>query len=320
MTKSNDEILQEQIRKVDNSLADFAGGGILNDEQSDKFFEWIVDQPTIIPLMRTDIMGAPIKKIEKLGLNEQVLWPAVEGVALDPANFAKVSTGTVELISREFIAEARFSYQSLTDTIERGNINPGGPNNMAGTPTGGVKDTIMRRLAAGAAWNLEKYAITSALGGVFPYDQFDGVVELLNSNVHDQTTGAIDSAMVMAALKKIPTKYREPKSLLKMFVSSDQELNLREVFAQRGTAMGDAFTQNNVPVRVHGIDIVPAAALTDDVAILTNPQNMIMGMWKEVAVETEKLISTRQLKVVLTMRVAFAIEEETAAAKVINIG
>jgi hypothetical protein len=51
-----------------------------------------------------------------------------------------------------------------------------------------------------------------------------------------------------------------------------------------------------------------------------NPNNFIWGIQRQVRIERDRDIRARTWIIVLTLRVALEIEEETAVVKLINLG
>jgi len=54
--------------------------------------------------------------------------------------------------------------------------------------------------------------------------------------------------------------------------------------------------------------------------LLTDPKNLIFGIQRQIHIETDKDIRSREYIIVLTARVDFQIEEEEAVVKYTNIG
>jgi hypothetical protein len=60
--------------------------------------------------------------------------------------------------------------------------------------------------------------------------------------------------------------------------------------------------------------------MPDATGILADPSNLIMGIQRNIHLEVDKDISSRNLIIVVTLRVATAIEEPDAVVKYLNIG
>jgi hypothetical protein len=54
-------------------------------------------------------------------------------------------------------------------------------------------------------------------------------------------------------------------------------------------------------------------------AVLTDPKNVNIGIWRNIRVETDKLVSEGVLIIVATLRFDVKYAEETAVVKAINV-
>jgi hypothetical protein len=127
--------------------------------------------------------------------------------------------------------------------------------------------------------------------------------------------GAFDKAAVKSALKTMPTKYLRNRSALQHFVSVDNETEIRDQYGARQTALGDQQVQGVLPVYVYGSKITPVALMPGANGLFTDPNNLIFGIQRNIMIEYTKDIRARVFVIVLTARVAFAIEEVNAVAK-----
>lgn len=303
--------VQDLLKKADLAIANLTtDGGYLNPEQSDRFLRTIEEQPTLINLVRSVRMNSPQMEINKVGFGSRILRAAVENTALSQGDRSKPDFSQVPLSTKEVIAEVRIPYGVLEDNIERGNF----------------EQTLLTLIGERAALDLEELLIQGdvALVGTDAYlGLHNGVLKQVTSNIVDADGPPqllIRSAVFSAALKALAPKYRRNKNSLKFFVTPDIDQDYREVVSARQTALGDAVVQGvNGNMRVHGVEIVPVSLMPDETVLLANPQNVIFGIQRQVRVESERLISERQLKVVLTARVAIALEDEEATAKITNL-
>lgn len=315
--------LPEQLKKADFFLADLSAGGLLTVAQTNTFIRNLIDQPTILNQMRLFEMDTPSAELNKIGFGKRILRAATEGVALadaavdgtsfDPSTSgeyrarAKPQTSKVTLNTKEVIAEVRITYSALEDSIERGTL----------------ENTILQLMAARASLDLEELVILgdTSLNTADPYlDLTDGVLKLATAHTVDADGAAISPAIFNAALKALPTKYRRNRSAMRFFTSMDVEQDYRLALSTRGTGLGDAILTGQQAVPVFGVPLVGAALMPQANVLFTDPRNMIFGIQRNVRVEAEKLISEREVKIVLTSRVAVQIEETDAVVKVTNLG
>ena len=308
----------EAIRRADLALADLtAGGGVLDIDHQDKFFQKVIDAPTIFREVRSVQMNGPEMKIPKIGFGSRVLRAApntgtggfndanVNSRYLAAADRAKPDFGLVQLATTEFIAEIHIHDDLLEDNIEKD----------------ALIDTIMSLLAERVALDLEELTLTGDTGSGDAYlATQDGVLKLLTSNVVDASSAPISAAIFNSMKKGMPTRYRRNLNAMRFYTSMDVESDYRLAVASRGTNLGDAILTGNTPLPVLGIPMKGVALMPEANGLLINPQNIIFGIQRNIRIERERDIRARSWIIVLTMRVAIQIEEEDAAVKLINLG
>lgn len=311
----------ELLKKADLALADItSNGGLLNAEQSDSFIRKLLVQPTILNQARVVRMNSPQMKINKIQFASRILHAGTQGTALTLGERSSPITEQIELNSKEVIAEIRIPYDVVEDNIERGNIGQRTDTSTGGM-TGGIKDTIMDLIAERAALDLEELALLGDTGSGDPYlALLDGWLVQATSNVVDMTNAPISKDMFKQGLQTMPDQYLRNKQALRNFVSVDNEIAYRDSLANRETAVGDAMIQGNSPIFGFGVPVEAASLMPAASGLLMPPQNMVFGIQRAIHVETDKDISTRTYKIVLTARIDFLFEEEEAVTKYINIG
>lgn len=306
---------QEVIQKADIALSDLATAGKLNPEQTDRFIRVLIDQPTLLNVVRTVAMGAPQMKINKIGFGSRILHPAVSAVPLADNLRAKPDLGQVTLDTKEVIAEVNIPYDVIEDNIERGNVNT-----PLQTGAGGIHQTIVDLIAERAALDLEELGIqgdTTNVGDPYLALQ-DGYLKLATANVVN-VGGVYDKAAVKQALKTMPTRYLRNRSAMSHFVSVDNETEIRDQYGSRQTALGDQQLQGLLPVYVYGSRITPVALMPGANGLFTDPMNLIFGIQRNIMIEYTKDIRARVFVIVLTARIDFAIEEINAVVKYTGI-
>lgn len=307
-------------QKADLALADLtANGGLLNPEQNDTFIRNLIDQPTMLRAVRTVPMNTPEMKVNKIGFGSRILHPAPGGASpyaaddgtndryLAAAKRAAPGTSQVTLATKEVMAEVRIPYEVLEDNIERG----------------GMADTVLALIAERAALDLEELIIKgdTALSATDPYlALMNGVLKRVTSNVVDAANTTISPTIFNNLKKAVPTRFRRNLGSMRFFSSMDRESDYRLVVSNRGTDLGDAILTSNAPLPVLGVPLIGAALMPNANLLLTDPQNIIFGVQRNVRIEQDRDIRSREVIIVLTARIALAIEEELAAAKVTNLG
>jgi HK97 family phage major capsid protein len=299
---------QELINKADIALSDLSGsGGLLNPEQSNRFIRTLIDQPTILNEARVVPMSGPTLNLNKIGFGSRMLQAATQTAGsreLAIGDRTKPDLSQVNLTTSEVIAEIRLPYEVLEDNIERGNMT----------------NTILTLIAERAALDLEELIISgdSISGDPFLALQ-DGVLKLITTNTVDGTGLGVATTLWDPTIKAMPTQYRRNKNLMRIFTSHDVEQDYRVSLAARETGLGDSVIMGNQPLGIFGVPTKGIALMPDTDAVFCNPQNIIVGIQRKILIESEKDISAREWKIVMTARVAVELEEETACVKTYDI-
>jgi len=299
----------ETLVKGALASADLQSGGYLNPMQSEKFLRGVIDQPTLLRACRTVLIDGESKKIEKIGFGSRILRPAVENVALTSDQYAKPSFGKVELTTKEVIAEVRISYDTLENNIERGQL----------------KNTIMSMIQERVALDLEELMLNGDTTSSDPYLKLvDGILKKANQHVVDANGSPINTNAWRRLIGAVPPKYRRNPADWRIYTSHALDLDWKEAIASRNTVAGDRFLLQNTNATALGYEIQPCAMVpvSDDnltKALLTHPKNLIAGFTRKVQIETDKDISARQIIIVVTVKVDFAIEEADACGLLDNV-
>jgi HK97 family phage major capsid protein len=305
---------QELIKKADLALSDLATAGRLNDEQADRFIRKLMDAPTLLRACRTVTMNAPQRKINKIGFGTRMLRAGVQGTALTEGERYKPTLEQVLLNTDEVIAQINLPYDVIEDNIERGNVAAG-----ASSSPGGIHQTIVDMMAERCAVDLEELGLLGDSASGDPYLALtDGWLKRSTTNVVN-ASAAISKDVLKAGVIAMPDKYLRNRAQMRQIFSVDNETNLRDTYAARETALGDAMLQGTTPMYMHGSQVLAASAMPASGGLFCDPMNLIFGIWRNIQIEYDKDIETRVFKIVLTARVGFQIEETEAVVKYTNI-
>jgi hypothetical protein len=329
---------RDLLQKADMTIADLvANGGRLQPEDSAIFLRKLIKEPTILRQARVVEMLSPQRIINKIGFGKRLLRKGTQGTALgDPSSSGlggrgKPTTEAIQLTTSEVIAQVNLPYDVLEDNIERALVADNAPPNARGP--GGLKETILALIAEQAALDLEELALlgdVSYINGSDSDDQdylsmLDGWLKLASvggimktgsyngfTHVYDIANGAMDKAVFREMKKTLPKQYLRVLPQMRFLTSIDAETMWRDSIANRGTPLGDATLVSDTPVPAYGIPVAGAAMMPDNKVLLTNPKNLIMGIQRQFSLEFDKDITTRNYIIVLTARVAVAVEETDA--------
>ncbi len=305
---------QELFRRADMALADLTNNGLLNPEQQDSFIRSLIDQPTILRDVRVVPMSSPSMNVNKIKFGSRILKAATQAGGqndggdndrhLNEADRITPDLSQVQLNTSEVIAEINLHDEVLEDNIERGDL----------------QQTILALIAERAALDLEELLISgdTASGDTFLALQ-DGILKLATSNVVDAAGGAVSVDIFNRAKKALPTRYRRNLAAMRFYTSMDVESDYRVQVASRGTGLGDAVLTGSAPLPVLGVPMRPAALMPNANIVLTNPQNIIWGIQRNIRIERARDVRARSWIIVLTARIAIEMEEETAVTKVTNL-
>lgn len=315
MPESNQSLLQ----RADLAIADLnANGGLLDPEQANTFIDIIMEQPTILRQSRIIRMNAPSRKINKIGFANRILRAArTQGSANDDgsndryvrkADRAAPTTSQIRLDTEEVIAEVRLPYEIFEDNIEGESL----------------EGHIMRLIAERAAVDLEELALAADKSSPDDYLALhDGWLKRMNVNVVHNAAAGVSPDMFTNGLLTMPQKYLRNLNQLRHVVSVANTIHYRNKVSKRATEYGDtALTQNN-PLYAGGVAIEAAPMLSavgsGNMGFLTFMQNLIFGIQRDIRVETDRDIRSREFIIVLTARVALQIEDIDATVKYTNI-
>jgi hypothetical protein len=114
---------------------------------------------------------------------------------------------------------------------------------------------------------------------------------------------------------------------MKYLTSVDAELDYRNSLAERATAAGDRFLEEDTPALYSGIPVQPIPLFPENLGagsdqsalLLCNPKNINVGIWRQIRIESAREISEGILKIVVTMRFDTKFADELGVAKAINI-
>lgn len=304
-------------KRADIALSDFnANGGLLNPEQQNTFIDMVEEQPTIVQQMRVERMNAPTKKINRLGFNERILKAAPQGTPpfaaddgtndryLAAADRSKPTTSQIQLTSKELIAEMHLPYELFEDNIEGASL----------------ESHLMRLIAKRGAQDLEDWVLNgdTASGDAF-YALNDGILKSMTSNVVNNASAGISPELFEAGMLAMPQKYIRDLNGLRHFVTVANSIKYRGNVARRQTGYGDSMLTTNGELYAYGVKVEPTPLMPTGTGFFTFPKNLILGIQRNIQVETDKDIRSRQIIVVLTMRVDAKIDDEAATVKYTNI-
>lgn len=301
------------LAKADMALADLqADGGVLQPATSLKFMRLLIKeavamkQATVVPLK------SPKQLLDKIRFGERILRAGREGTALAKAQRAKPELSQVEFDAKLFKAEVRLNNEVLEDSIERQQL----------------RQTIMQLMGERIAVDIDDVGVNSdTLSPDEDLQEFDGLLKQGVTNIYDHLLGFTDKTALDQMVLKLPSEYMRNRKALRFMTSHKSELHYRNALAERATVVGDKFLETDAPVVYAGIPIMSVPLFPENLGggqnatriVLGDPKNMSFGIWRQIRIETDKLVSEGVLIIVATLRIDVRWAHESATVHGINV-
>lgn len=297
------------IQKADLALSDLTtSGGLLQPAQAQKFMRILIEEAKLMPMTTVVPMRSPTQLVEKLRFASRILRAGQEATALSSAERSKPNLGKVELNAKLFKAEVRLDDETLEDNIERQEL----------------RTTIMQTMGEAIARDMEEVAVQGDTASSDTFlAQLDGLLKQATSNIVNAGSVNLSKTILRDMMKTMPKEFLRDKGMMSFLTSVDAEIDYRDAYADRATALGDKFLETQAEVRYAGIPVkdiqlFPEAGSLTNVLFL-DPKNIQWGIWRKIKVETDKLVREGVLLIVATLRMDVKYAEETAVVKATNV-
>lgn len=288
----NRTLIQKADLEVANLVAD---GGFLQPATAKRFIQTLIDESVIMPQSTVKPMKSHTENIDKIRFGGRVLRAATEGQALSKADRSKPDLDQEELKAQLFKAEVRLSNEVLEDSIEGGTL----------------RQTVMKILGDRIALDMDEIIVNGDVTSLDPFlAKFDGIIVQASVNTFANGVAPPSRSTWKGMMKAMPSEFLRNKRRLRFFTSTDAEIEYRDSLMARATAQGDRHIEtdstplyNGVPV--HDVPVFPealGAGSNETVAILTDPKNINVGIWRKIKLETDKDITAGVLIIVATLR------------------
>lgn len=301
------------IQKADLAVADLtSSGGLLQPAQAQNFMRILIDEAVVLKQATVRPMKSPVELLEKIKFGSRILRNGSEAVPLPVADRAKPTLGKVTLTTSLFKAEVRLSNEVLEDSIERGEL----------------RQTIMQLMAERIALDMDEVLV---LGDTASSDtflaSFDGLLKQITTNTFDNADAHLNRTTLKNMLKVMPSAFLRNKNMLRFFTSIDAETEYKDSLADRATTLGDANLSEDKPAFYSGVPLSSVPLFPENVGtsshctnvVLMDPKNLQVGIWRDIRVETDKLVSEGVVIIVATLRFVGKLAEELATVKATNV-
>jgi len=302
------------------------GDAILQPQKFTKFVRQMQEDTVILPEARYITMDSQIVDIDRIAFLGRVLTSGekvVEGVTshrdLDASEFTKPTIATNQLTAKEFQAIV-----SLRDKMLRRNIEKEGFENtlidMLGEATGRDSEELYIFGNTGMTYTQDKVLsrlngwaklAANAVYGVGAGKDFDPAAATFPENMFDA---------IIAATPKV---YLKNRAGFRFWVDYDTDDKYRNILKARNTGLGDSIQTGFIEIAYKGIPVRRAPmierALTiaqggpGNICLFGYPNNLVWGVFAQIAIEREREAKLRRTDFVLSLEVACNYEDENAA-------
>jgi hypothetical protein len=301
------------LQKADAALADLTNsGGMLQPAQAQKFLRVLIDEAVLLKMATVTPMKSPKQLIEKIKFGSRILRAGSENEALPAADRSKPQLGKVELDAKLFKAEVRLNNEVVEDSIERGQL----------------RQTIMQLMAEQIAVDVDEVIVNGDVTSLDPFlAQFDGLLAQISSNRYDHSAASANRSLFKHLMKTMPHPFIRNKKALRFLTSISAEIDYRDALGDRATVVGDRMVEEDAPTMYAGIPVVSVPLFPENIgtgtyctdAVLIDPKNITVGIWRDIRVETDKLVSEGVLLIVATLRFDMKLAHEPASVKGYNV-
>ena len=302
------------IEKADMTLQDLKdNGGYLLPKPAAAFIKRAIDEAAILPLANVKTLSTPSEPVETVGFDGRILHMSGERQAL-PLNLrSKPTTTKVMIDTQEAKAEVRLPDRVVEDNIERGTF----------------KDTVIALMTKQVGVDMEEILLRSDLNSADPdLNKFDGILKQIAVNVVAAQGNTLSSTLLAKAYRLMPPRYARNPKALRYFTSPRACFDYKQTLAGRLTTLGDQFMVNDQPAPFNGSLVFPVPIFPIDLpqngnksaVLFTDPQNITVGIWRQVKIELGRDISAGETIIVCTVQFAGKLALVDAAVKIENLG
>lgn len=302
------------LAKADLALSDLqTANGLLQPEQAQKFLRLLIQEAVVMKMATVTGMKSQKKFINKVKFGSRILHAGTPGQALGVADRSVATFTSAELNTQLFKAEVRLNNEELEDSIERGEL----------------RQTIMTLMAEHIATDMDEVIVNGNTGSGDPFlASITGLLQAITTNTYDNGAATATRSLWRNMLKTMPNQYLRNKKKLAFLTSVNADIDYRDSLADRATSnVGDKFVEEDVPAMYSGVPVVPVPLFPENIgtatqctdAVLIDPKNINVGIWRDIMIETDKLVSEGVLIIVATLRFDMKLAEETATVKAINV-
>lgn len=279
---------------------------ILNPEQAGKFIREVTRDQVIMAEARVTPMKSHTKNLDRVTLDGRVLHSGydTDGYTrvLSDDEKVKFTTWQNQLIAVKLKTQAEIEDDELEDNLEGKTF----------------VNTLLSLMGEGISDDLEVWALGANKDEISRDDDdllstTTGWLHRSEYNVYDQSIedGEDVEALFKSMLELIPKKFLKNRNSFRFGVPFEYEDLYRDLLAGRETSLGDETIQGFRPLTYRGIPVKHVPSLDDTglqeltgspAAMLYNPENLAMGIFRQIGVEPARHAAKEMTEWVVTMR------------------
>lgn len=290
----NNEMLNEMIENPDEAIKSITvsdlGYSVLQPQFFNQFVREATRNQTILSEARRIVMDAQVCNIDRTGFSTRIMEDATEDVAPTGTNPAFHQE---QLIAKEFVGMVGINDRSLRRNIEKQNFQ-----------------TTLISMASekwGEDWeSLAVFGDTAKYASGDLLKAQDGWIKKATNKLYGTGTGKDfdasnddPSAVFKKMLAAYPKNYLKNRTNLRFYVDSDLFDDYIDEVGLRPTVTGDDATGKFIARPYKGIPVIEAPVLNDSdgtnttkgygkAAMLMDPNNLVYGIFHEVAIEPDR--------------------------------
>ncbi len=325
---------EELLRLLDKAMAlkggiieiSDLGEAVLQPQKFTKFVRQMQEDTVILPEARYITMDSQIVDIDRIAFLGRILKSGEKVVGetkshrnLDESEFTKPSIATNHLTAKEYQAIV-----SLRDKMLRRNIEKEG-----------FENTLIDMLGEAVGRDSEELYVFGNTDMTYGEDdvlsKLNGWVKLAANAVYgagankdfDPTADTFPENMFDAIIDATPKQYLKNRAGFRFWVDFDTEDKYRNILKKRNTGLGDSIQTGFIEIAYKGIPVrrVPmieraktiAAGGPGNICLLGYPNNLVWGVFAQIAIEREREAKLRRTDFVLSLEVSCEYEDENAA-------
>lgn len=286
-------------------------GGVMPRDLFDDWYQRVQDTARLMDMVRTEVLPRPKMELARIGVGERQRRGANETTG--DAGDATVDTDGVEMDAEKGTLHWDLQREAVEDTI------------------GQVDEIVLDKMALQWAIDTQDLGINGDEADADAFiNQNDGWLKILtdrtDTNTYDHQGGAIDTSLFHEARSALPNKFKrsgdiqEPVYMMNLSHIENYEYDL----TQREDPLGAAVLFSDDDITPFNYDVYGFAAWPEDTALLTYPENLVYGVWRDTEIEvldaTDKTAENDLFaRYFMRTRDDFQVEDEEGAVLINNL-